>query len=84
MGQLAIMNADELQIKLEALRAKLRRMENEDIDKITQRRIDADMGDDYKENEGAKHVMEQHDIWYIRKVAIKKEIASLKKQMRAL
>lgn len=84
MGQLAIMNADQLQIKLEVLRAKLRRMESEDIDKITRRRIDADMGDDYKENEGAKHVMEQHDIWYIRKVAIKKEIASLKKQMRAL
>ncbi len=75
---------DKLQIKLTALRAKLRQMENEDIDKITQRRIDADMGDDYKENEGAKHVMEQHDIWYIRRVAIKKEIASLKRQMRAL
>ncbi len=75
---------DKLQIKLTALRAKLRQMENEDIDKITQRRIDADMGDDYKENEGAKHVMEQHDIWYIRKVALQNEIAQLKTQIVVL
>jgi len=39
------------------------------------------MGDDYRENELAKMIMEQHDIWYIRKVAIKKEIGEVKRQI---
>ncbi len=67
-----------LQKKLEELQSRLRRMEEEEMPEITKRRIAADMGDDYRENEGAKMVMEQHDIWYIRKVNLKKEMANLK------
>lgn len=66
--------------RLADLRARLHQMEAYEI-VITNRRIESDMGDDYKENEQAKLVMEQHDIWYIRKIAIKKEIAQLKLQI---
>lgn len=56
-------------------------METVEAEIIRQRRIDSDMGDDYRENEQAKMVMQQHDVWYIRKVAIKKEIHELKRQI---
>lgn len=72
------MNLQQLEVKLAKLRHKLALMENEDLSTITRRRVASDMGDDYRENEGAKMVMEQHDIWYIRKVALKKEMAKIK------
>lgn len=74
----------QLEEKLASLRQKLYWLETAGEQEITQRRVAADMGDDYRENEGAKHVMEQHDIWYIRKVALKKEIAQLKKEIAYL
>ncbi len=77
---LAMTEILELEQKLERLLVNLRQMEKyESV--ITRRRIESDMGDDYKENEQAKLVMEQHDIWYIRKVALKKEIALLKTEI---
>lgn len=74
------MNLEELEEKLAELRKKLLDIDPDEAE-ITKKRTSADMGDDYRENEGAKHVMEQHDIWYIRKVALKKEIAKLKLQI---
>lgn len=71
----------QLEEKLAKLRQEVERMETTGMDTITNRRVLADMGDDPRENEGAKLVMEQHDMWYIRKVALKKEIHSLKLQI---
>ena len=45
---------------------------------ITQRRIDADMGDDYRENEPAKLVMERHDVWWVQRNDLITEITNLK------
>lgn len=67
-----------LENKLTELLAQLKKLEEyESV--ITARRIEADMGDDYRENELAKDINNQHDIWYIRKVGIRKEIGSLRK-----
>ncbi len=71
------MKLEELEKKLAELRKKLLDIDPDEAE-ITKKRTSADMGDDYRENEGAKHVMEQHDIWYIRKVALKKEILAVK------
>jgi hypothetical protein len=70
-----------LRAKLSLLRLQVQEMETSGMDVITNRRIGADMGDDPRENEGAKLVMEQHDMWYIRKVNLKKEIAKLKQEI---
>jgi hypothetical protein len=72
------MTLEQLQEKLAQLRRQVEEMETTGAQAITDKRIGADMGDDFRENEGAKLVMEQHDMWYIRKVALKKEIARLK------
>lgn len=68
----------QLEEKLAALRGRLLDLETRQAEEITRRRIESDMGDDPRENEQAKLVMEQHDVWYIRKVALKKEMAVLK------
>ncbi len=77
-------NLSYLQEKLASLRRQVHEMETTGADAITDKRIGADMGDDYRENEGAKLVMEQHDMWYIRKVALKQEIHRLKQQIAKL
>lgn len=75
------MTLAELEEKLASLRRQVLETETSGAEAITSKRIGADMGDDFRENEGAKLVMEQHDMWYIRKVALKKEIGELKKQI---
>lgn len=75
------MKLDQLEEKLKKLRQQVLDMETTGADAITDKRVGADMGDDFRENEGAKLVMEQHDMWYIRKVALKKQIAEIKLQI---
>jgi hypothetical protein len=72
-----------LRTKLASLEAELKKLHaHQDV--ITQRRIDSDMGDDFRENEGAKLVMEQHDILWIRTNALRREILALRKQLLKL
>jgi len=78
------MTLEELQQKLAKLRQQVVEMETTGVDVIAEKRIGADMGDDFRENEGAKLVMEQHDMWYIRKVALKQEIHRVKLQIAKL
>jgi len=78
------MNLQQLEEKLAKLRQQVLEMETTGADTITDKRIGADMGDDFRENEGAKLVMEQHDMWYIRKVELKQEIHRLKQQIAKL
>ena len=42
------------------------------------------MGDDYRENEGAKLVMEDHNMLHLRTFNLKKEILNIKKQLIGL
>ena len=72
-----------LQKKLLQLRKQFVEMDAR-LEIITKRRIDADMGDDYRENEGAKLVMEQHDVWYVQKNALAQEIADIKEKISEL
>jgi hypothetical protein len=71
----------ELEIRLSKLRQQVQEMETSGAQAITDKRVGADMGDDFRENEGAKLVMEQHDMWYIRKVDLKRQITQLKLQI---
>ncbi len=74
------MTKSQLEEKLKYLQQKLK--ENEAfMEVITQRRIDADMGDDYRENEPAKLVMERHDVWWVQRNDLITEITNLKKQI---
>lgn len=75
---------DELEKKLLYLQAQLRYLEVEGAEDIRVKRIEADMGDDYRENEGAKLVMEQHDILFIRRIGLMREILTIKKELIAL
>jgi hypothetical protein len=72
---------DKLLEKLKKLEEELGDMEGRQMARITALRVEADMGDDYRENEVAKLVMEQHDVWYIRKVELKKEILQIKREL---
>ena len=73
------MKLQELQIKLEKLRAKLVVLETEGKEKIVEQRLRNDMGDDYRENEGAKMTMEDHNLLLQRIYFLKKEIYETKK-----
>lgn len=77
------MTKKDLQNKLAMLLAEYKKHEAY-MEVITQRRINADMGDDYRENEEAKFVMEQHDIWWIRRGQLKREIGELRKKIIGL
>lgn len=70
--------------ELEELRAKLVRLETVEVEKMRIKRINADMGDDWKENEGAKLVEQEHDVLYRRTVDTKRRIAEVKKQIWAI
>lgn len=74
------MNKEELEKKLADLRAILLKLEGEEMEKITRKRILADMGDDFRENEGAKLVMEDHEMLHMRIYRLKKEIIEVKKR----
>lgn len=69
----------KLQNKLDSLKAQLQKLETEGAEKIRQKRILADMGDDFRENEGAKLVMEDHNMLHLRTFNLKKEILETKK-----
>ncbi len=69
----------ELEKKLDALRLRLKHLEEVEAEKIRVKRIAADMDDDYRENEGAKLVMEDHNLWFMRKIGLMKEILDVKK-----
>ena len=75
------MDETRLREKLMVLREKLRLLETVETEKIRLKRIGADMGDDFRENEGAKMVMEDHEMLYMRIVKLKREIWALKKQI---
>jgi hypothetical protein len=72
---------NNLQNKLEALRLQLKKLETVEAEKIRKKRILADMGDDYRENEGAKLVMDDHNLLHLRILNLKKEIYELKKKL---
>lgn len=78
------MQKQQLQEKLERLRGQLHKLETEGVEKIRQKRILADMDDDFRENEGAKLVMEDHEFLHLRVFRLKKEILELKKQILRL
>jgi hypothetical protein len=78
------MEKAELDEKLRVLREQLHKLETEGAEKIRQKRILADMGDDYRENEGAKLVMEDHEFLHMRVMNLKKEILDLKKRIISL
>jgi hypothetical protein len=78
------MNRQQLEQKLADLRRQLLKLETLEVEKIRVKRIGADMGDDYRENEGAKLVMEDHNFLHLRTLNLKKEILGLKKQLVAM
>jgi hypothetical protein len=71
----------ELKQKLEGLRHELHRLETVEAEKIREKRLRNDMGDDFRENEGAKMIMEDHQFLHLRVVNLKKEIIDLKKRI---
>lgn len=76
-----IMDIKSLEEKLGKLREELRRLETVEAEEIRVKRILADMGDDFRENEGAKLVMEQHQLLHLRIGRLKQEIANLKREI---
>jgi hypothetical protein len=78
------MNRQQLEEKLADLRQRLYHLETVEAEKIRNKRILADMGDDFRENEGAKLVMEDHEFLHMRVLNLKKEIIEVKKKMLAL
>ena len=75
------MQRQQIEEKLEKLRALLQKLETEGMENIRQKRILADMDDDFRENEGAKLVMEDHEFLHLRVFRLKKEILELKKAL---
>ena len=75
------MNISQLEEKLQKLREQLVRLETEGVERIRQKRILADMGDDFRENEGAKLVMEDHEFLHMRISDLKREIGETKKRI---
>jgi hypothetical protein len=71
----------KLKEKLQFLRGQLKKLETVEAEKIRQKRIMADMGDDFRENEGAKMVMDDHNLLHLRIFNIKKEIYEIKKML---
>ncbi len=70
-----------LKEKLEKLKKDLIQLETVEAEKIRLKRIEADMEDDYRENEYAKMVMGDHDLLWVRKLELKREIVKLKKML---
>lgn len=67
--------------KLQYLREQLKRLETVETEKITQSRIAVGMGDDYRENEAAKVVMDDHNLLHLRISSLKREILEVKKKL---
>lgn len=66
---------------MDLLRKQLHKLETEEAEKIRKSRIAVGMGDDFRENEAAKLVMDDHQLLHLRITNLKKEIVSLKKQI---
>ena len=79
-----IMELKELEEKLKKLRSQLHELEVVEAERIREKRIAADFGDDYRENEGAKLVASDQHVWYVRKLQLKSEIVKLRKQIVSL
>ena len=77
------MELKELEEKLKKLRSQLHELEVVEAERIREKRIAADFGDDYRENEGAKLVASDQHVWYVRKLNLLKEIEELKKKIIA-
>jgi predicted RNase H-like nuclease (RuvC/YqgF family) len=75
------MDISKLEDKLKLLREQLSKLETEGMEKIRQKRILADMGDDFRENEGAKLVMEDNEFLHMRITDLKREIGETKKRI---
>jgi hypothetical protein len=75
------MDISKLEDKLKLLREQLSKLETEGLEKIRQKRILADMGDDFRENEGAKLVMEDNEFLHMRITDLKREIGETKKRI---
>jgi len=76
------MNKTQLNEKLSNLREQLHKLETVDAEKIRKARIAVGMGDDFRENEAAKVVMEDHNLLHLRVLNLKREIYNLKKQIK--
>ena len=70
-----------LEEKLSKLRAELYRLETEEVEKMRLKRIAADMGDDYRENEPAKLVMAEEHLMFVGMGYLRKEIVELRKKI---
>ena len=70
--------------KLDLLRNELAHLETVEVEKMRVKRINADMGDDWKENEGAKLVEQEHDVLYRRTVDTRLQILEVKKLIWAI
>lgn len=77
------MDLKQLEVKLQKLRAQLHDLEVIEAERIREKRIAADFGDDYRENEGAKLVASDQHVWYARKLGLLKEIEMLKRKIIA-
>jgi len=75
------MNKTQLEEKLSKLREQLHKLETVDAEKIRKSRIAVGMGDDFRENEAAKVVMEDHQLLHLRISSLKKEIVEMKKKI---
>lgn len=75
------MKGEEIVIKLKLLTEQLHKLQTSGVEEMREKRISADMGDDYRENEGAKMVMEDESLLYIRIRNVKLEIGNLRKQL---
>jgi len=72
---------NNLKNKLEDLRQQLHKLETVEAEKIRKSRIAVGMGDDFRENEAAKVVMEDHQLLHLRISSLKKEIGDMRKKI---
>lgn len=72
-----------LEEKLNNLRVQLHYLEVVEAEKIREKRVAADFGDDYRENEGAELVASDQHVWYARKLSLLREIEMLKRNIIA-
>jgi non-homologous end joining protein Ku len=77
------MDLAKLEEQLNNLRIQMHKLETVETEKIRQKRILADMGDDFRENEGAKMVMEDHQFLHLRTADLRREMLEVKKKIIA-
>lgn len=72
---------NEHEVRLDSLIKKLKHLETAGVEEMRLKREMADMGDDYRENEGAKLVMEQEMLMYSQMGVLRWEIGQLRKKI---